>query len=69
MTNQLCSIDLIECMNDNVSFIERCNHDWMNLLKELMGDKKTTEEKDYNRVAKGTKGFIEVMLNSSEIIA
>ena len=35
--------DLIECMNNNVSVIERCNANWTSLLKDLKGEAKVTE--------------------------
>ena len=32
--------DLIECMNNNVSILERCNQEWDSLLKDMEGEGK-----------------------------
>ena len=48
---ELISEELIECMNTNVNLLERYNRDWMNLLKDLSGESKATEENEYDRVA------------------
>ena len=48
---ELISEELIKCMNTNVNLLERCNRDWMNLLKDLLGESKATEENEYDRVA------------------
>ena len=44
---ELMSEDLIGCMNTNVSLLERCNHNWVNLLKELLGEAKIAEDAEY----------------------
>ena len=66
---ELISEDLIERMNTNLNLLERCNRDWGNLLKDLSGEEKAAEEKEYNRVAGGNEGFVEMMLNSNEAVA
>ena len=60
---------LIECMATNISLLERCNRDWADLLKGLSGEERAMEETEYNQVADGTEGFVEVMLNANEAIA
>ena len=66
---EIISEDLIERMNTNLSLLERCNRDWGNLLKDLSGEEKAAEEKEYNRVAGGNEGFVEMMLNLNEAVA
>ena len=61
--------DLVGRMTTNVNLLERCNRDWVNLLKELSGEAKAAEDTEYNRVAGGNEGFIEVLVNSSEAVA
>ena len=61
--------DLVGRMTANVNLLERCNRDWVNLLKELLGEAKTPEDTEYNRVAEGNEGFIEVLVNLSEAVA
>ena len=41
----------------------------MNLLKDLGHKRKTSEEKEYDRVAEETEGFVEVLLNVNEAVA
>ena len=40
--------ELTECMNNNVNLLEKCNRDWVNLLKNLGAKMKAVEEKEYN---------------------
>ena len=61
--------DLIERMSNNLSIFERCNRDWVSLLKDLKGEQKTAEEKEHSRVGEGTEGYIEVLLNAGELIS
>ena len=61
--------DLIERMNNNISILERCNRDWVSLLKGLKGEEKTAEEKEHTRVGEGTEGYIEVLLNAGELVS
>ena len=35
---------LVGRMTTNVNLLERCNRDWVNLLKELSGEAKTAED-------------------------
>ena len=37
-------------------------------MKELKGEEKGKEEKEYQRVAEGSKGYIEVLLDSNEVV-
>ena len=61
--------DLVRRMTTNMNLLERCNRDWVNLLKELSGEAKTAKDTEYNRVAGGNEGFIEVLVSSSEAVA
>ena len=61
--------DLVGHMNTNMSLLESCNCDWVDLLKELSGEAKVAEDTEYNLVAKGNEGFIEILVNSSEAVA
>ena len=56
-------------MNTNICLLERCNHNWASLLKEMDGDERTKEEVEYQKVTEGSEGFIDVLLNAGEIIA
>ena len=61
--------DLIEHMNINVSTLERCNQEWVALLKDLKGEGKAAEEKEHSRAANGTEGYVEILLNAGELVA
>ena len=56
-------------MNTNVNLLEKCNRDWLNLLKDLGAEMKAAEEKEYDRVAEEAEGFVEVLLNAKEAVA
>ena len=43
--------EVIARINTNVSLLERCNHDWSSLLKDLKNEDWSKEEKEYQRVA------------------
>ena len=61
--------ELIERMNTNVNLLEKCNRDWVNLLKDLGAERKTAEEKEYDRMGEGEEGFVEVLLDAKEAVA
>ena len=61
--------ELIERMNTKVNLLERCNRDWVNLLKDLGAETKAAEEKEYDQVAEGVEGFVEVLLDVKEAVA
>ena len=50
---ELMSEDLMGRLNTNISLLERCNHDWVNLLKELSGEVKKAEDTKYSRRKQG----------------
>ena len=50
-----------------ITLLERCNNDWLTLLKELKGDEKGIEEKEYLWAAEGEGGLIELLLDSKEM--
>jgi len=54
--------ELIDRFSTNISILERCNHDWVLLLKETQGETKTAEEKEHERVAEGPEGYVEVLV-------
>ena len=60
--------ELIERMNANVNLLEKCNCDWVNLLKDLRAEIKTAKEKEYDQVAEGAEGFVEVLLNAKKAL-
>ena len=60
--------ELIEHTNTNVNLLERCNCDWVNLLKDLGAKTKVAKEKEYDRVAEGVEGFVEVLLDAKESV-
>jgi len=53
-------------VNIDISLLERCDRDWVNLLKDLRGDEKVKEEKELERVAEGRKGYI---LDAGDVVA
>ena len=55
-------------MNTNVNLLERCNRDWVDLLKDLGAKTKVAEEKEYDQVAEGVEGFVEVLLDAKESV-
>ena len=61
--------DFANRISSNITLLEKCNKDWSNILKELKGDAKVTEESEYTRVADGEDGFIEVLLVATEVLA
>jgi len=60
---------LINRLTVNISTLERCNKDWMGVLKDLKGEAKTAEEREYDRVADGDKGFIDAIIVGNEVVA
>ena len=42
---------LINRLTLSVSMLERCNKDWIGIMKDLKGEAKATNEKEYARVA------------------
>ena len=61
--------DFANRISSNITFLEKCNKDWSNILKELKGDAKVTEESEYTRVADREDAFIEVLLVATEVLA
>ena len=61
--------DFANRISSNIALLEKCNRDWSNILKELKGDTKVTEESEYTRVSDGEDGFIEVLLVATEVLA
>ena len=43
--------EIIKPVNMSVSLIERCNHDWANLMKDVKGEEMVKEEKEFERAA------------------
>jgi len=52
--------ELVERITGTCSLLERCNRDWVNVLKDLRGEEKT-------KFSEGSEGFVEVMLDASEM--
>ena len=61
--------EVIARINTNVSLLERCNHDWSSLLKDLKTEDRSKEEKEYQRVAEGSEGYIEILMDANEMVA
>ena len=61
--------EYIERINNNVTILERCDHEWGILLSKLKAEEKVMEEKEHARVIEGTEGYIETLMNAGEIIA
>ena len=39
--------EVIARINMNISFLERCNRDWLNLQKDLKNEERSKEEKEF----------------------
>lgn len=63
------SEDFTNQILNNVTFLEKCNKDWPNILREVKGDKKVTKEYEYARIFDGEDGVIEVLLTASKVLA
>ena len=61
--------EIIKRVNTSVSLIERCNRDWANLLRDVKGEEKVKEEKEFERVADGKDGYIEALLDAGDVVA
>ena len=53
----------------NISLLEHFNHDWSSLLKDLKNEDWSKEEKEYQRVAEGSEGYIEILMDANEMVA
>ena len=58
--------EVLQWVTTNINLFERCNSDWLVLLKELNGDEKAVEEREYSWAAKSDDGLIELLLDSKE---
>ena len=61
--------EIIKRVNTSVSPIERCNRDWANLLRDVKGEEKVKEEKEFERAADGKDGYIEALLDAGDVVA
>ena len=61
--------EVIARINTNVSLLERCNRDWSSLLKDLKNEDRSKEEKEYQHVAEGSEGYIEILMDANEMVA
>ena len=63
--------DLLQRHSTNVALLEKCNDEWKSLLglKDLKGDSKTVEEKEYAWAIEGESRIIELQLDTREAIA
>ena len=55
--------DFANRISTTITLLEKCNDDWLNILKELKDDTKVTEEHEYARITEGEDGLIEALLN------
>ena len=60
---------LINKLTSNISMLERCNKDWTRIMKDLKGEAKATDEKEYARAAEGGGGFIEAIIVGNKVVA
>ena len=61
--------EVIARINTHVSLLEHCNCDWSGLLKDLKNEERSKEEKEYQRVAEGSEGYIELLMDTNEMVA
>ena len=57
--------EYIKHINNNTTTLERCDREWSVFLSGLKDKaEKITEEKEHSRVAEGTDGYTEVLMNA-----
>ena len=61
--------EVIARININVSLLERCNRNWSSLLKDLKNEDRSKKEKEHQRVAEGSEGYIEILMDTNEMVA
>ena len=62
--------EYINRLSSNFPILQRCNKDWSTLiLKEVKGEVKATEEREYTCIAEGEEGSIEVILVANDTLA
>ena len=63
--------DLLQRLSTNVALLEKCNDEWKSLLgsKDLKGESKAVEQKEYACAIEGEGGIIELQLDAREVIA
>ena len=66
--DEICVEEVIARINTNVSLLERCNRDWSSLLRDLKSKERSKEEKEYQRVADGSEGYIEILMDTNEMV-
>ena len=59
----------INRLSTNSLLLERCNKYWSNILKDVKGEVKATEEREYAQATEGKNNFIELMLTANDTIA
>jgi len=60
---------VIARITNSISILEQCNSDWSNVLKDLKDEQKTKEEKELHKMADGSDGYIELILDAGEYVA
>ena len=60
---------LINKLTIDISMLERCNKDWTRIMKDLKGEAKATDEKEYAHAAEGGEGFIEAIIVGNKVVA
>ena len=65
----LCTIISNCTYLNSISLLERCNSDWSNVLKDLKGDERIKEEKELQKMADGSDGYVELILDAGEHVA
>ena len=66
--DEICMEEVIARINMNVSLLECCNRDWSSLLKDLKSEERSKEEKKNQRVADGSEGHIEILMDANEMV-
>jgi len=61
--------ELVIRIKTTCGILERCNTDWSNLLKDLKGEEKAKEEKEFQRFTEGGDGYLEVFLDANETVS
>ena len=61
--------DFANRISTNIALLEKCNNDWLNILKELKDNAKVTEEHKYAPICEGEDGLIEALLTGNKVLA
>ena len=65
----ICIHELIIRIKTTCTILERCNSDWASQLKDFKGEERAKEEEALQRFTKGDEGYLEVLLDTNEMVS